>query len=307
MTGRSLLNEIFKAFLLLGEQWFDLTEKTILFKSLVSGIIIIIFITSLLILIKINRGVGFVILSIFLFSFALTMSHPIPDNEGYFHINYACLFIAFSAFIIYLVSIIKLLPLSRKIAITVILIAFNLALYLTNLPYCDRRDYPYAEVYGRFIISHLAPDSMILTNGDDDIFSLWFQKYVENNRRDVTVFGANFLASEWYENYFEEELKSGKVKLKFADRMFFAEMDYLNFLLREIIEPNYDNLRIYSTYIEPNLNRFNKYEYIFGGTVDLGKQNPYNQFIAKYTMPIGAVWRIKKIEEKFPFFVDMPD
>ena len=315
MDTTNLLRELFRAFLLLGEQWFDLTNKTILFRSLVSGLILIIFAVSLVILTRINRKIGLLVALAFFFSFALTMSHRIPDNEGYFFINYACIFIAFSALIVKLISIRigsiqnQSVPSSRKYfsgktSVAIIFIAFNIALYLNNLPYCDRRDYSYAETYGRFAMSKLAPDSMIITYGDNDIYSLWYQKYIENNRKDVTIFGANFMWSEWYRNYFEEELKTGKVRLNFTDRIFFTEMDYLNFLVREILEPNYDKLKIYSTYTEPNLKMFNKYEYIFGGRINLGLENRFWRHIAMYAIPTGAVWRIKRIEHKSSFFIN---
>jgi len=315
MDTTNLLKEVFRAFLLLGEQWFDLTQKIILFRSLVSGLILIIFAVSLVILTRINRMIGLLVALAFLFSFILTMRHRIPDNEGYFFINYACIFVALSALIIKLISMGSgntrdlSIPMSRKYftgktSVAIIFIAFNIALYLNNLPYCNRRDYSYAEVYGRFIMGKLAPDSMIITYGDNDIYSLWYQKYIENNRKDVTIFGANFLWSEWYRNYFEEELKSGKVRLNFTDRIFITETDYLNFLVREILEPNYDKLKIYSTYIEPNLKMFNRYEYVWGGMISFGLENRFWRYIAMYAIPTGAVWRIKKIEHKSSFFID---
>ena len=42
----------------------------------------------------------------------------------------------------------------------------------------------------------------ILTTGDADVYSHWYQQQVERFRTDVTVFGANFLASPWYREYF---------------------------------------------------------------------------------------------------------
>ena len=99
-------------------------------------------------------------------------------------------------------------------------------------------------------------------------------------------------------------MKTGKIRLNFTDRIFFTERDYLNFLVREILEPNYDKLKIYSTYTEPNLNMFNRYEYVFGGIIGLGLENRFWRHIAMYAIPTGAVWRIKKIEHKPSFFIN---
>ncbi len=301
-NGIGFLNELLKAFLLIGEQWFDLTDKTFLLKASVSGLILIVFIIALFYIVKKNRAVGLLIITVFIFTFALTMTHRIPDNEGYFLINYACIIIAVSSLVINLLSSSMINKLSRRVSISIILIAFIIAIYITNLSYCNRKDYFYAENYGKFVMRGLAPDSMIITGGDNDIYSLWYQKYIENNRKDVTIFGANFIASKWYQNYFREELESGRIKIAVAEHIFITDMDYLQFLAREILEPNLDNMRIYSTYMESNPAFYNSYKYILCDAIGLGWDNKFYKYIAQYAIPSGAIWRIERNKSNLPFF-----
>ena len=85
-----------------------------------------------------------------------------------------------------------------------VVVAVPLLMVLVN-----RADLAYLKTdasfrYGRTLLETTAPESIILTGGDSDIYALWYQQVVERYRTDVTVFGVNFIgASTWYKTYFQ--------------------------------------------------------------------------------------------------------
>jgi hypothetical protein len=52
---------------------------------------------------------------------------------------------------------------------------------------CDLSRVRFAETYSRDVLEPLPPDAILLTNGDNDSFPLWYLQVVEHVRPDVTV------------------------------------------------------------------------------------------------------------------------
>ncbi len=60
------------------------------------------------------------------------------------------------------------------------------------------------DEFGKFIMERLPPNALILTGfeageGDNELFPLWYQKYVLGNRADVGIIAAGMLVSHWYD------------------------------------------------------------------------------------------------------------
>ena len=59
--------------------------------------------------------------------------------------------------------------------------------WAVNRRACDLARVRYAETFGRNLLEPLERDAILLTNGDNDTFPLWYLQEVEGARRDVTV------------------------------------------------------------------------------------------------------------------------
>ena len=61
----------------------------------------------------------------------------------------------------------------------------------------DRSDNKVAYYYGWNMINFLDEDAIIITNGDNDTFPLWYLQEVEGIRQDVTVIVTSYLNIDW--------------------------------------------------------------------------------------------------------------
>jgi hypothetical protein len=131
------------------------------------------------------------------------------------------------------------------------ILAVPAALWIQGRKFCDHSDYVAAERYGREVLNLLPPDAMILTRGDYDIYPLWYQQIVEGYRRDVVVFGSNFLAAPGYARHFE-----GRYDPPVAARFFEQtpqEEVWLKTMANVVIGQNMDRRPIYATWADPRL------------------------------------------------------
>ena len=108
-----------------------------------------------------------------------------------------------------------------------------------------------AVKYSQNLLNNVEPNAIVITGGDYDIFPLWYEKYVLQNNPGVTVFGANFLASGWYKEFFRHEQYPFPMKVQ--DLIFQSQEEYMDFLHSAILNPNQGVRPIYFTYGEPLL------------------------------------------------------
>jgi len=94
----------------------------------------------------------------------------------------------------------------------VVLIAFALLPLKTNYELNDRSDNYVAYYYGWNLINFLEEDSLLITNGDNDTFPLWYLQQVEGVRPDVDIVNLSLVQINWY----VKQLKEAGVPMSFT-------------------------------------------------------------------------------------------
>jgi hypothetical protein len=180
---------------------------------------------------------------------AIAAVYTIPDIEGYFfptHIVLViCLFVALAGLHRWTE---EHLLIHKSTTLAALFLALPAAQWLQGRAVCDHSRYDAAERYGREVLTQLAPDAMILTRGDYDVEPLWYQQIVERRRRDVVVFGSNFLATPGYAKYFEGRYDP-PVKARYFPWTPY-DVDYFKALADDIIAANIKERPMYSTWFD---------------------------------------------------------
>src|SRR5207247_1593357 len=70
--------------------------------------------------------------------------------------------------------------------------------WTVNRRACDLARVRYTETFGRNLLEPLERDAILLTNGDNDSFPLWYLQEVEGARRDVTVINLPTAGLGWW-------------------------------------------------------------------------------------------------------------
>ena len=96
--------------------------------------------------------------------------------------------------------------------LAVALIAFSLVPFARNFRIMDRSDNYVAHYYGSNMLSFLEPNAILITNGDNDTFPLWYLQEVEGLRTDVEVVNLSLIQVNWY----VKQLKDAGVKMSFT-------------------------------------------------------------------------------------------
>ena len=114
--------------------------------------------------------------------------------------------------------------------------------------------------WGKAVMDSLPKDALVITGGDTDIYSLWYQQMVLGQRPDVTVFGSKFIFSGWYAKYFEHADRP-KIPLFIEDRPPGDKLVYDIAFFGGIVLPNlaqgrpvfvtYTNEPLYKEYFSP--------------------------------------------------------
>jgi tetratricopeptide (TPR) repeat protein len=99
-----------------------------------------------------------------------------------------------------------------RAVIAAALVAFSLTPFVTHVRAMDRSDNYVAHYYGWNMINFLDPNSILITNGDNDTFPLWYLQEVEGVRKDVEVVNLSLIQTNWY----IEQLKDRGIPMSFS-------------------------------------------------------------------------------------------
>ncbi len=107
-----------------------------------------------------------------------------------------------------------------------------------------------AEFLGALILPEsldvMPKDSILITTGDDEIFLSWYRQHVRGLRRDVLIFGGNFISVPWYRGFFkDEQLK--QYGIQFADRVALGPDTFAEQVDRGIIRTNVHKRPIFTS------------------------------------------------------------
>ena len=67
-----------------------------------------------------------------------------------------------------------------------------------NWRFASRADHHFTGQWARDYLNSLEPYAIVITNGDNDTFPLWYAQEVEGVRRDVTVAVSTYLDTDWF-------------------------------------------------------------------------------------------------------------
>jgi len=90
----------------------------------------------------------------------------------------------------------------------------------------DRSNFWIAHNYAYNMLTPLAPNAIVMTNGDNDTFPLWYIQEVEGVRKDVRVVNMSLLNTPWY--ILQLKNQEPKVPFSFTDEQIKALYPYLD-------------------------------------------------------------------------------
>jgi hypothetical protein len=99
----------------------------------------------------------------------------------------------------------------RNVMVAALLVLSAMPVFMQYY-YMDRSDNKVAYYYGWNMINFLEPDAMIVTNGDNDTFPLWYLQQVEGIRPDVDIVNLSLVQINWY----IKQLKDRGVPMSFT-------------------------------------------------------------------------------------------
>ncbi len=139
-----------------------------------------------------------------------TLLGEVRERDYFFGASFA-LFAIFSG--IGLVSVFKdfLSEKSGLVWVTLLIPALSLGV---NFNRCDRSQSCFARDYGINLLESCPENAILITNGDNDTFPLWFAQGVLGVRRDVIVSNLSLMNTNWY---VEQLLEKDPLLLDFDD------------------------------------------------------------------------------------------
>jgi hypothetical protein len=86
----------------------------------------------------------------------------------------------------------------RGLALAAPVLLIALVPLVSNWKYASRANDTFTQQWAHDYLNSLEPYAVVVTNGDNDTFPLWYAQEVEGVRRDVTVAVYTYLDSDWY-------------------------------------------------------------------------------------------------------------
>jgi len=142
-----------------------------------------------------------------------------------------------------------------RVVSCVLYLAFALAPilpYKANHDHADQSQNWDSYDYGSNILDLVEDNAVIVTNGINPTFPVWYFQYVEKMRPDVTVVDANLLTSRWFYHHLRDRsLEAARIPF---DRDTHGSYEgWLNAMAMDIVSRNIASRPFYFTFKEPNI------------------------------------------------------
>ncbi|HMI56975.1 MAG TPA: hypothetical protein VK511_02910, partial [Gemmatimonadaceae bacterium] len=89
-------------------------------------------------------------------------------------------------------------PTRRGLMMAAPILLIALIPLFSNWQSASRRGHQFTSQWARDYLNSLEPYAIVITNGDNDTFPLWFAQEVDGVRRDVTVAVTTYLDTDWF-------------------------------------------------------------------------------------------------------------
>jgi Protein of unknown function (DUF2723) len=89
-------------------------------------------------------------------------------------------------------------PTRRGFMLAAPILVIALIPLFANWSFASRAGHQFTDQWARDYLNSLEPYAIVITNGDNDTFPLWYAQEVEGVRRDVTVAVTTYLDTDWF-------------------------------------------------------------------------------------------------------------
>ena len=89
-------------------------------------------------------------------------------------------------------------PSRRSFLLAAPILLIALIPLVSNWKYASRAGHYFTQQWAHDYLNSLEPYAIVITNGDNDTFPLWYAQEVEGVRRDVTVAVSTYLDTDWF-------------------------------------------------------------------------------------------------------------
>jgi Protein of unknown function (DUF2723) len=89
-------------------------------------------------------------------------------------------------------------PTRRGLMLAAPILLIALIPLFANWRFASRAGHEFTDQWARDYLNSLEPYAIVITNGDNDTFPLWFAQEVDGVRRDVTVAVTTYLDTDWF-------------------------------------------------------------------------------------------------------------
>ncbi len=89
-------------------------------------------------------------------------------------------------------------PTRRGLMMAAPILLIALIPLFANWRFASRAGHEFTDQWARDYLNSLEPYAIVITNGDNDTFPLWFAQEVDGVRRDVTVAVTTYLDTDWF-------------------------------------------------------------------------------------------------------------
>jgi len=236
------------------EQLYNFPPHTNLLKAAVAIGLCALWFWGITALFRLRRSIAIAIVCWFILGVVMCLLYNIPDIEPYFLSFYPTILIPVCIGFLCALHRIELYFMGRKINFIVYPLLFlpliPLLSFYTTQDKSRRLD---TFHYGVKIMQTAPNRSIILTFGDNDIYTLWYMQKALGLRQDITIVGTNFIHSGWYSAYFEGASPNRPSLTIRQTPVPKSKEDFYLDLLLWVIQPNFNKFPILLTATDPYL------------------------------------------------------